>query len=346
MGRKFFLFLFVGLFLYVASPLLLPIAMGAVFAVLFFPWLDWLEKRKLSPKVSSAVLTIGITLVFILPTALLIFLAAKTALGQLRVLRESSTASADLSFFENVFNLPRVREFFETLSNWFPVGVDELLATTQDLARSIGIRLADLLGEFVTHLPGMFMAISITIVSIYFFLVDGRRLVHFIRRNSVFTPEQTDQLMESLGGMCRSVILATVAAGFMQAMIEVIACLLTRTPNAGLIGLLVFLASFLPLVGSVPVTLTVALQQLFLGRTEVGIGLLGAAALVATVDNVVRPMVLKGSANLHPLLAFVGAFGGLQVFGFSGVFLGPILAGLFVVTIEILIQGGETTLKG
>jgi predicted PurR-regulated permease PerM len=70
-----------------------------------------------------------------------------------------------------------------------------------------------------------------------------------------------------------------------------------------------------------------------------GIAMLVMAIVIAAVDNFVRPLVLRGgSANLHPLLAFVAAFGGLQTFGFIGVFLGPIVAGLFVATVQILLN--------
>jgi predicted PurR-regulated permease PerM len=41
------------------------------------------------------------------------------------------------------------------------------------------------------------------------------------------------------------------------------------------------------------------------------------------------------------LLAFVSAFGGLQTLGFSGVFIGPIIAAMFVVTAQILFRGDE-----
>ena len=60
--------------------------------------------------------------------------------------------------------------------------------------------------------------------------------------------------------------------------------------------------------------------------------------MVATVDNFVRPIFLKGSGNLHPLVAFVAAFGGLQAFGFIGVFLGPIIAGLFTTSLKIALS--------
>jgi predicted PurR-regulated permease PerM len=69
---------------------------------------------------------------------------------------------------------------------------------------------------------------------------------------------------------------------------------------------------------------------------KVGIILLVFALLTTVVDNFVRPAVIRGSANLHPLIAFVAAFGGLTLLGFPGIFLGPILAGLAVEVLGIL----------
>jgi predicted PurR-regulated permease PerM len=53
---------------------------------------------------------------------------------------------------------------------------------------------------------------------------------------------------------------------------------------------------------------------------------------------------LRGSTNLHPLVAFVAAFGGLQTFGFPGVFLGPIIAGLFITTVKVLLTDDNSQL--
>jgi predicted PurR-regulated permease PerM len=51
--------------------------------------------------------------------------------------------------------------------------------------------------------------------------------------------------------------------------------------------------------------------------------------VVGISDNIVRPYVLKGGAELHPLIGFVAAFGALDAIGFYGLFIGPVVAGLF-----------------
>ena len=184
----------------------------------------------------------------------------------------------------------------------------------------------------------MLIAITVVVVSVYFFLIDGRKLVHFFRRNSVFSAKQTDHLFAALAGTCRSVILASVVSGAVQAIVEVIFCLSTGVPNAALIGIFVFLASFVPVIGGAPITLGVALHAFLLEQTGAGITLLIGAAVVMVLDNFIRPIFLKGSTNLHPLMAFVAAFGGLQMLGFSGVFLGPIVAAMFVATLQLLVH--------
>ncbi len=336
MGRRVFSFLVVALFLWIASPLLSPVAMGGVCAVLVFPWLERLERRKLGTSFASAVLTVGVTLLFLFPGAFLIFIGAKAGLQQIRVLKEGPALGGN--FLENVVQSPRVQSLIERVSQIFPIDVQDVLNTAQDMAQAVGLKIADLLGKFFAQLPGMAVGMIVMILSIFFFLVDGRKVAGFVRRNSVLSGPQTENLIGSFAGMCRSVILATVASGFGQSILFSVFCIFAGAPNVALTGFVVFLASFLPLIGATPVTFGVAIFQLLSGNKGGGIALLIAAALAGLVDNFIRPAILRGASNLHPLLAFIAAFGGLQVLGFSGVFLGPIVAGLFVVTVQNLIQ--------
>ena len=52
--------------------------------------------------------------------------------------------------------------------------------------------------------------------------------------------------------------------------------------------------------------------------------------MTSSVDNFVKPMLLRGDTNVHPLLIFLAVFGGLVWFGLPGVFLGPVLVALFL----------------
>src|SRR5688500_16186478 len=107
MGRKLFAFTLAALFIYVASPLILPVVMGAMLAMLFTPWLERLESRGVSASLGSAVMTLGITGVILLPTAFLVFNAAKTAFVQLQSLR-NAPAGGSTDMIDALFANPRM----------------------------------------------------------------------------------------------------------------------------------------------------------------------------------------------------------------------------------------------
>jgi predicted PurR-regulated permease PerM len=119
-------------------------------------------------------------------------------------------------------------------------------------------------------------------------------------------------------------------------MMMLVAALSLSIPNSMMAATAVLVCSFFPVIGSAPVTLGYAVYEFAATGSGHGFAMLIVAALIMTADNLVRPLFLKGTANLHPLIAFVGAFGGLEIFGFPGVFLGPIIAGLFIATLQIL----------
>ena len=50
-----------------------------------------------------------------------------------------------------------------------------------------------------------------------------------------------------------------------------------------------------------------------------------AAGVVGTIDNVLRPYLISGRVQMHTLLIFFAVFGGVNVFGFLGLVIGPVI---------------------
>lgn len=339
MGRKLFTLLVAAFFFYVASPLVIPVLMGALLAVLLLPVQERFERmdRIQGPHaLISLVLTLAVTLVLIVPISVSLYLAAKAAFHQLQTFRAASAVQGD--WFKGIMATPGVHQLLEKVGGVYPLGSLELTDTLEDLSRGVSSRAADILGGLITHLPGMVMALAVVCVSLYFFLVDGRRLMMFFRHLSLFNPQQTNRLIDNLEATCRSVLMASLVSGAVQSIFESMVVFFCGISSPILIGVVVFMSSFIPVIGTAPVTFGLALQQYLSGNRGSALTLLISAMIVAVMDNLIRPWFLRGSVNLHPLLAFVAAFGGLQTLGFSGVFLGPIIAGLFVVTLQILVQ--------
>lgn len=327
-------------FIYISSSLLFPIAMGGVIAVLFFPLLEKLNRKNIPPFWGASALTLGITSVFLLPSSFFIFFFVKAVFTELQALKPNSPL-AQAGVIQRLVDISWVKSTLLWVTGRFPISMEDLQGSVQDVANAVGLKLTEILGGTLSHLPGTMMHMVLIVVSMFFFLVDGPRLIRFIRTYSIFTPNQTQRLLGEVEQMCRSVILASIISGVVQSLLEIVTCVLTGTPNLLVIGVLVFIGSFIPVAGSLPVTMGVAIQQFFEGRHMVAAILFIMAFVIAGLDNMIRPALMKGGENLHPMVAFVAAFGGLQTIGFLGIFLGPILASLFVVTVQILVQREE-----
>jgi predicted PurR-regulated permease PerM len=91
-------------------------------------------------------------------------------------------------------------------------------------------------------------------------------------------------------------------------------------------GVVMAFFSLLPLIGAWAVWLPAAIWLISEGHVGQGLVLLGlGAGVVSSIDNVLRPMLLAGRAQLNGLLVLVSVLGGIAAFGPIGLVLGPVI---------------------
>ncbi|MBK7893114.1 MAG: AI-2E family transporter [Bdellovibrionales bacterium] len=87
-----------------------------------------------------------------------------------------------------------------------------------------------------------------------FFLADPHRVLPWLIRVSPLKREKTTLLFESIGSLSSSVIFATVASGLVQSLLIGLACLILSAPGTLLITMSAFVLSFIPVVGTMPIS--------------------------------------------------------------------------------------------
>jgi predicted PurR-regulated permease PerM len=124
-------------------------------------------------------------------------------------------------------------------------------------------------------------------------------------------------------------------------MVMLLGFLLLGVPAAFLAAGATFLFAWTPLVGSTPVWLAGAIY-LYAPEALLRTLLMVACGLLAgLVDNFVRAMILKGRSKMHPLVSLVAIFGGIEMFGIMGIFLGPILAAVLIALLQCWPEVGQ-----
>ena len=101
-------------------------------------------------------------------------------------------------------------------------------------------------------------------------------------------------------------------------------------------GAVMAVLSMLPGIGATLVWAPVVAYLLIAGQTLAGLGLLAwCAGVVGSIDNFLRPVLVGRDTEMPDLLILLSTLGGIGLFGFSGLVLGPILAALFVTVLAI-----------
>jgi predicted PurR-regulated permease PerM len=329
-------------FLYIAWGFFIPLMLGAAIALLLHPLFDFLVIRKnWRTELAAALLTIGVTVLLILPSTLLSIRGVRFAAARFAAWKDSPFTNApggDSSLLDSVSQIPFVSRAIVWTADMLRMDQADIVESVGSMLKNVGLKAADFVTTILSSLPSVGIGVLLLILGIYFFLADGARVARFFRANSFFPDEQTEEIFDRFGGLCRAVLLASLVSGLVQSLIYLVAGAIGGVSDLVVISFSVFLASFIPVVGASPITFGLASFYIISGNRFGGFTLLIGAFIATVADNFVRPIVLKGGANLHPLIAIVALFGGLQIFGFAGVFIGPIMAGMFFVFLDAQVK--------
>ena len=179
------------------------------------------------------------------------------------------------------------------------------------------------------------LKLALMLIAFFFLLRDGRALVDWIIGATPLRPERVRFMMREFRDVARSVLGANFITGLVQAAIATGGFFIARAPSPVFFGLVTLFASLIPSVGTALVTLPVAGLVLLLGHPWAALFLaLWALVVVGLIDNVLRPMLIRGGVQLHGALVFFSLIGAIGAFGAVGLFLGPLALVFFLAVVR------------
>ena len=172
--------------------------------------------------------------------------------------------------------------------------------------------------------------------SLFYFLIDGERILRGISRFSPFHHTQDQLIFERFASISRAMIKGTFVVALVQGALGGIAFWIAGISSPAIWAIIMALASLIPMVGAGLVWFPTGLILLFTGNIWQGIFVLAFGGLVISlIDNILRPRLVGHETEMHPLLVFFATIGGLTAFGISGLLIGPIIVSIFLVFAEI-----------
>ncbi|MBS3917195.1 MAG: AI-2E family transporter [Sulfuritalea sp.] len=205
---------------------------------------------------------------------------------------------------------------------------NKLLKQLYDPARTVLLKTVTLFGEGLLQL-------ALVLFIGFFFYRDGAALVARLQSGSRrLGGELGGQMLALARSTVMGVMIGIVGTAAAQALVALIGFLIAGVPGAILLAAAIFFLSMIP-VGPPLIWGGAAFWLYDQGQTGWAIFMaVYGVAVISSVDNVVKPLLISRTASLPILLIALGVFGGVLAFGFIGIFLGPVLLALGLVLAE------------
>ncbi len=321
----------VGLFIYISWPILTPVLIAAIFALAMNPFVSLLQRRlKRSRRLCAIILLLGFSFLFLLPGVN--FLYRSTRLIQNTNFQESPLQK----------QLERLEGYAESQMQKLSdkTGLDLTISkdSFRDSISKISNSLMQSAVNIFAELPSVILGVFLILVSMYFFMVEASYFREMLFRFSFLEAEQTKEFLDLIKDSCRAILLSNVVVGAVQAAIVGLGALICGYNEFMIIAFLTFVVSFIPVIGAGPVALVLSAASFLESDIASGIGLLVTALVAGTIDNILRPFLISGKIEMHPLLGLLSVIGGVLVFGIAGLFFGPLIAILAIQGLPLLLQ--------
>ena len=317
------------LLLNILRPFLDSILWAGLLAFLLAP-VDGFLTRKLGgrPALAALLLTIAGALFVLIPAVLtaVIFAGQATALiGRLQELADRYR----ITHATDVFQVPAFDQLFTWIGKFVPVPPEQIQAWALDGGKALLALLVASSGAFFAGVLGVVVEVGLTLFLLFFFLRDGREMVTRGLALVPMTIARKDDLVDHLSAVIRAVALGTLLTAVVQGTLVGMSFAFTGLPSPVVFGVLAMLAALVPLVGSSLVWIPAAIVLIAHNRVGAAVFLaFWGLVVVSVVDNIVRPLVVSGRAQISTLPVLLGLVGGLATFGAIGIILGPVVIAL------------------
>jgi predicted PurR-regulated permease PerM len=244
-----------------------------------------------------------------------------------------------MSGFNQLLQHPLVASWVEQLRVWMAAADINMEETFSSGAKTILTWLVGTFGAVIKNLFLFLFQLFLVVVALFFVYRDGSRADRTFWAALPLTDATKKRLRDTTGNVVSAVVSGVLVTAAVQALVATLAYWFCGLPSVVLLGALTFLAAFIPVVGTALVWLPAAAYLLLAGETTYGIVLLvWGAAVVSSIDSVLRPVLISGGTGLPLSLMMLGALGGLLAFGFFGLVIGPLALAVFLLGLDTWVR--------
>ena len=320
------LFVLIGCYL-VFKPFLTEIFVAIVLVSIFYrPYELLLKVLKGRRNLSALLMCLFLTLVIVVPMVKMFIYA-----GEKSVIAYSQT----VEFFNN----HDINDIFKTdtfknsaLSNFdlisFTQNNETFKDTVLNFVKSSSNWLISGATIAVKETTNFVVSMLMIILTMFFFFVDGKKMLQKLMLLSPLPDKYDIEIFQKFRAVSYTTFISTFVTAIAQGVVGAIGFAIVGFP-AFLAGVLIAILSLIPYVGSMIFYVPVGIYYLLTGQIWQGIFIFfWGFLIIGTIDNVIRAYMIKGKAEVNPIFVLFAILGGISLFGFWGVVIGPLVIAL------------------
>lgn len=325
----------IGYLLYlIISPFWVPILWAIVLTIPFYPVYQWLKARLRLESIAS-LLTCGLVfMVLTIPVgALLVMLASEV--GEVYQYIEGYLGG-DTPFLDRIKGSPLVSSILGWLGQYIDLSrIDLKDAILKTLKEASGF-IAQNVTSIIVNLTTLLVNIVLGFMTMYYLFKDGDKALAIIKELLPLSEEGKESIFKRNKDLITATIYGGVVVSLIQGVLGGCAFWLLGISSPVFWGMVMALLAFLPLGGPALVWIPASIYLIVKGSyIKAVILIIWGALIVSLIDNILRPIIISGRTNLHPILLIFSVFGGLLAFGFIGIIAGPLVLSIALALVEI-----------
>lgn len=277
-------------------------------------------KKKMRRSIAATLITTEAILCFLVPLALVVWLAV---VNLQHINLDPQTIIAP---FEEVANVIQEKTGYNIM------GRDTIAYVISYIPR-IGQAVMGGISSFIIN---MFVLVFV----LYFMLIGGKKMELSINDILPFNDTNTNNIMLEINMIVRSNAIGIPFLAIIQGAVGLLGYWIFGAPNVLFSGFLTGIASVLPMIGTALVWIPISVYMALMGNWFHAIGLaIYGAVVISQSDNLIRFIIQKKMADIHPLITIFGVVIGVPLFGFMGVIFGPLILSLFFMFVDMFKRG-------
>ncbi|MGQ4001643.1 AI-2E family transporter [Francisellaceae bacterium CB299] len=333
--KKLSVVLFVtGLAIWILYPFTYAILFAGLLAIILAPVQQRLEVH-IGKSKSSFLIAMTILLCIFIPLLLILSYAITEIIQYVE--HSESLAASVTQLGDSLSKIPYIGDYAQEQLAKFVVSIQQdkqkIIANLDRILPTVKY-----IGSASVSLVTGFL---VALLLVFQFLVSSTSLEKFFKKVVLKDFQDGDSFISTAITTTRRVSVAILLTALIAGITMGIVYASIGLPSPVLFGFITAIASMVPfMVTIVYIALAIGVF-VFYGATKAIILIVIGVVLNMFTDNIMQPKIINKEVKLSFAASLLGIMGGIQAFGFIGIFLGPVIFNVAFVGIQKLMDGKE-----